>query len=347
MATAFSVEDRMPIFDATEFIPTSDSYWENEDAYTWLYAEARYCRSLMHRMKVNVVPEYYREHALPIYLQWRDEEKEVFHRGCIIPSPSGNINLANYLQQLALMASEENEHRAVWIKSLRCFLKFLREDTDLGQQGALEVIFPYKMEFRKGYSIQGKGEKIEEVERRYILRRVDAAASPIDILAASEITQNLAKIFLEGRPNSQHSAAEALGFAWLCHAVGSSRLITREKIIFSTPLAALKPPNTKISEDPSQLQYHIGIRSLFGIIEVPISKILYEFLIALPRDSKSDLIFTLPWRTLLRTFHEKGVKFSKRASNLGEISFLTLMSQPHEAIGHRPFLKQKSFKSKR
>ncbi len=346
-AISFSSKDKMPEFNANEFTPAPDSFWEKEDAYIWLYAEPRHYHSFMHRPKSNMVPEYYRQPALPVYLQWRNEEKEVFYRKCaMIPSPPENMPLADYLQQLALTVSEQNEHRDVWIESLRCFLQFLREDTDLDQQGALEVIFPYKMEFREGYSFQRKEGKVERVECRYILRRVDDAVYPIDILAAAEILQNLAKIVLEGRSNLQRSAAEALGFAWLCQAVGSYRLTTREEIVFSTPLAALKPPSPIQPKEFFRPEYHIGIKSLFGIIDVPISKVLYEFLLALPRDASSDRIFALPWRTLLRTFQNKGVAAAKRTQDLGKISFLTFMSQPHEAIGHRPSPMKRASKSK-
>jgi hypothetical protein len=334
-ATSFSIKDQMSEFDQNEYKPVSDDYWEKEDAYIWLYAEAWNFRAFMHRPRFTI-PEYFQQPAYPAYMQWKDEQKEVLYRGYTIPTPYEDQSLADYLNQLALMASEQNEHRAVWIKSLRCFIEFLRQDTDFDQQGAIESIFPYKMEFRPGYSLERVGEKVEKIERRYILRRVDDAVYPIDILAASDIIKNLARTFLEGRSNSQHSAAESLGFAWLCHAVGACRLMTREERVFATPVTQLK-----IQETNPLKKYSIGIDSFFGAIDIPISKTLYHFLLALPRDSATDRIFSLPWRSLLRTFQEKGVKASKQACNLGNITFLTFMSQPHEVIGHRAFIKKK------
>ncbi|WP_068466706.1 hypothetical protein [Candidatus Protochlamydia phocaeensis] len=332
-ATSFSIKDQMPEFDQNECM--SDDYWEKEDAYIWLYAEAWDFRAFMHRPKL-ALPDYFQQSAFPAYLQWQDEEKDILYRGYIIPPPGESQALGDYLQELALMASEQNEHRSVWIKSLRSFLEFLRQDTDFDQQGAIESLFPYKMEFRPGYSFERVGEKVEKVERRYILRRVDDAVYPIDILTASDIIKNLAKTFLEGRPNSQRSAAEALGFAWLCHVVGACRLMTREEAVFATPITQLK-----IQEANPVGEYSIGIESFFGVIDIPISKTLYHFLLALPRDPTTDRIFSLPWRSLLRTFQEKGVKASKQACNLGNITFLTFMSAPHEAIGHRAFINKK------
>jgi hypothetical protein len=49
MALAFTVADRMPIFDASTFTPAPDSAWEKDDAYTWLYGATRY-HPLMRRM---------------------------------------------------------------------------------------------------------------------------------------------------------------------------------------------------------------------------------------------------------------------------------------------------------
>ncbi len=341
LAASFSLKDQMPEFDVNGCMPAPDSYWEKEDAYMWLYAEAKHFRMFMHRPKTTTTPEYFQQPALPVYLQWEDEEKEIIYRGTIIPKPSESQTLADYLQELSLMIVEGNEHRSVWRKSLRCFLEFLRQDTDLAQQGGIEVLFPYRMELRKGMSLQRIGEKIQKVECHHILRRVEDAVYPIDILAASDIIKNLAETFLKGRPNSQHSAGEALAFTWVCHAVGAYRLMTREEIVFSTSITELKAPDPssekKIFIEP---EYYIGIQSLFGLIDVPISHTLHDFLKALPRDSGNTRIFSMPWRTLLRTFHEKGVQLSKKAQGLGRISFLTFMSPPHEAIGHRAPLKK-------
>jgi len=321
--------------DVGEFEFASDFYWEKEDAYILLYAEAWHFHSLMHRPKASSIPEYYQQPAGPVYLQWRNEQKEIFHRKtCFIPVP-GDVELGEYLRQLSNLIVDDNEKRCNWIKSLRSFLQFIRDDTDIEQQGALEVIFPYKMEIRPGYTFKHTKDGVQKVDRRSILRRVDDAVFPIDILAATEIIKNLIETTLEGRSNSQQSAAEALGFALLCHAVSSYRIITREEIVFDTPITALKSPDPTKPEDFFKPEYFIRIKSLYGIIDVPISKTLHDLLIALPRDPTNSNIFSMDWETVLRTFRNKGVKLSKRAKNLGKITFLTFLSQPHEAIGHR------------
>ena len=325
----------------------SELYWQKEEAYSWLYGEAWFFRSLMHRAKTNVVPNYFHQPALPVYQQWRSEEKEIFSRSThIIPTPD-TVSLGKYLHLLSSWIVDKNEKRTNWIKSLHCFLQFLREDTDLDQQGAIEVIFPYKMEIRPGYSFQHSEKGIQKVERPSILRRVYNSAYPIDILAASDILKNLAKTIFEGRPNAQQKAAETLGFALLCHAVGAYRVTTREEIVFTTPLTALKSPDPAQPKEYFKPEYFIGIKSLYGVVEVPISKTLHDFLITLPRDPKNECIFNTNLESLHRTFQNKGVKPSKRTQGLGKITFLTFMSQPHEAIGHRHSPMKKPRKSKK
>ncbi len=353
MATTFSIVDQNPLFDNTPIIPESDLFYEKENAYMLLYADAWNFRTYMHRRpKPTIIPEYYQQLALPIYQQWRRKEKEVFHRHCEqIPEPSDKLILSDYLNHLASTASERNEHRDVWIESLRSLLQFLREDTELDQKGFLEILFPSHesckgMEFRKGYSIERQGKKTKKVERRYILRKIEETVYPIDILAASEILMNLIQTILKGRPNVQRSAAEALGFSWLCHAIGNSRLTTRENLVFNIEIDNFKSIDVS-SAKWFQPTHFISIPSLFGIVDVPVSKTLYEFLFALPRDIGSNRIFNMDLDTLRRTFRDKGVKQSPRALHLGQITFLTFMSQPHEAIGHRPMLKKKGFKDKK
>lgn len=339
ICTPFNIKDRTPDFSNIEFDPAPYSFWKEDNAYIWIYAEAWHYRQLMSHPKNNKVPDYYLQPAQPIYQEWLDEEKEVIYRGTIIPEP-GDAILNDYLILLASCIQDGNEKRAVWIKSLKSFAQYIREDIHFELQGSLECIFPYKMEIRRGYSLQRIGNEFEEVERGYILRNIEDPVIPIDILAASDILKNLATVVLEGRPNSQHTAAEALGFAWLCHAVGSARLMTREINVYHTPMTALKAVDPGKLGNPLQPKFYVSIQTFHGPKDVPISKILYDFLIALPRNPKGHFIFSKPISTLLRTLYDKGVKTSERAKSLGKITFLTFMSQATHSFGHRPSFKK-------
>lgn len=337
---AFRVENRSPIFDSSEFTPAPDSFWEKDDAYGFLLADPHFSRQIVdynHKAPQPLMPEYYIQLALPIYQQWKDEEKEVCYRQCvIIPEPTEKETLIDYLQRLGHAIG--NEYRSIWIKSFRSFLQFLRDDMELDQKGPLEMLFPSK-EGCKGMEIRDDFTHTE-TERRIILRRIEDTVYPVDILVAAEIIQNLIHTALKGRPNSQRSAIEALAFAWLCLAVGFRRMSTREELVFFLTLDQLTCLNQKSLDKYSSPAYFVKMSSLFGLVETPISKILYELLRALPRDASSQRVFSMDLDTILRTFR-RAVKQSKRACNLGPITFLTFMSQPHEAIGHRAFLTSK------
>lgn len=348
-ALAFRVEDRSPIFDSSVFTPNPDSFWEKDDAYGLLCADPGFWRRIInyrYHTPCRSVPEYYSQPALPVYQQWRGEEKEVFYRKCVmIPEPVKEETLIAYLQRLERAVTDGNESRDVWIESLRSFLQFLRDDTELDQKGPLEVLFPSKegckgMEMRKDYTHKFEEGAVKEVERGVILRRIENTVYPIDVLAAAEIVQNLIHAVLEGRPNAQRSALEALAFAWLCLAVGFRRGVTRENLVFSVAVDQLYYFAQTDVDEYLKPTHFINVNSLFGPVDVPISRTLYDLLLALPRNTNSQQVFSMDLETVLRTFR-KAVKRSKRAQNLGPITFLTFMSSPHEAIGHRAFLAQK------
>lgn len=336
LATSFSVKDRTPDFNANEFVPQSDDSFEKEKAYILLFAEPWHYRALMHRPKLRQVSEYYQQPALGIYDLWQDSEKEVFYRGCIIPRPE-KVTLLEYLYQLASMITEGTEDRAVWQKSLRSFLQFIRKNLHLDEQGTLEVIFPYEMKFKDGYSLRKTENGIEKIECKQILRIVDEEIYPIDILSASDILQNLAHTVLNGRTNSQHIAAEALGYALLCHAIGICQLmtLTKEKIILKSLLTSLKHVKKEGADKYFQPEYYIAIKTYYGPVDVPISHTLHDFLIALPRAKDCLYIFTKPLSSLLRTLYNKGIAPSARAAKQGKITFRTFTSQPLESVYNR------------
>lgn len=236
---------------------------------------------------------------------------------------------------MASCIQEGNEKRAVWIKSLKSFLQYIREDTPFEIQGTLDCIFPYKMKINREDLPCYAPDTFVKREHGFILRNVNEPVYPIDVFAAAEILQNLAKAVLEGRPNGQYTAAEALGFAWLCHAVGFARVMTQEKVIHTTSLQALKTIDS--TEETKQYPNHfITIQTFHGLKDIPISKTLFDFLTALPRSEGDDSIFSKPISTLLRTLYDKGVSGSERAKSLGKITFRKFMSQSTHWYGHRP-----------
>ncbi len=343
--TAFSVKDCSPIFDDHACSKTTFSEIE-EEAYQWLYFDAWHPRAMMHRPKINPLPDYYHQLAIHLYEEWLELNRNIIDRGEIIPEPMEDCSLITYLRLLETKIINGCENRVVWMSSLKSFLQYLREDIPhKNMLGWLDSIFPYKMEIREHWVSERTENGVEKVKRQVILRNILPAVYPIDIQATSNIIKNLFKNSLEGRSNSQHSAAEALGFAWVCHAAAATQIMVEEQDLFEIKITDLIPPEPGMEKQWFKPEYYLRISSKNGFVNVPISKNLYMYLLALPRQSNSEYIFCLPWRTLYRTLLNKGVR---RRLNSGShmndnISFLTLMSQPHYAIGYRYTQARSSF----
>jgi hypothetical protein len=193
------------------------------------------------------------------------------------------------------------------------------------------------MEIREHWMLEKTKNGIEKVKRQIILRNIPPTVYPIDIQATSNIIKNLFKTVFEGRSNSQHSAAEALGFAWICHAAAFAHIMVEENDLFELKVTDLIAPEIGTKKEWFKPEYYLRISSNNGFVNAPISQNLYKYLLSLPRQSNNEHIFCLPWRSLYRTLLSKGV-YTPLASGKpmsDNISFLTLMSQPHYAIGYR------------
>jgi hypothetical protein len=243
-----------------------------------------------------------------------------------------------YIKKLEASIRKKCEKRVVWMKSLYSFLYFLREDADLVDKGLLEDIFP-SIESCKGrvikkvYKYKRKGK--EEIETLEIYRIVENTAYPIDIFTSAEIVLNLMNAVLNGRKNLQRSAAQALGFAWVCLHIGRFGIPIQEKELYSIEITELIDNEIDIALNPFSPTHFIKINTIHGVHNIPISRLLYDYLLALPRDLESNKVFNMDWSTVLRTFRNKGIKLSSKAQGLGQITFLTFMQKPHELIGYR------------
>ena len=346
-ATSFSVKDRLPEFNHTEFVPAPDAYWTIDDAYMWNYAEAWHPRTLMHRPKKNPMPDCYHKPAKSFYDGWIDQEADVTIRGCKFIPPPADRSLIDYLKTISSIITEKNEDRNVWVDSVASFTGYLRKLIPLIDQGELEGIFPREREIRPGYTHKHTEKGVVKVKVSYILRRAkNDAVYAIDVLAFSEIIQNLVQTAIGGRPQAHHLALETLGFALLCHAVGSARGVIEENILFTASLTGLTSPDPQAPIEYFQPSYFIAIQTHFGIVNIPISKTLHDFLVALPRDPNSKGIFTKPIENLYRTL-KRAVAKSKRCQRLGHITFGTFLTPLDLAIGQRFSPKKNSSKLKK
>jgi hypothetical protein len=300
-----------------EHISPPASYWEKDDAYTWLYGARRY-HPLMHRMgPIRPLPSFYSQPVQPLFDKWLAKILDVQNiPGYRIPKPLEGQKVHAYLELLQSIVIDKKERRKIWWHSLRSFTKFLRDQARqrMEELGELDVIFPEDM----------------TIYFDMIIRKVPDTLYPIDIWAAADILKILARFVLEGRTNSQESAAQALGLAWVCLASGHARFMTRLEVLHEIHPGNVKEVN---QGDPFTPNHWLNIRTLFGKTDAPISKMLHDYLVALPK-TNPHYVFSLPLRTLRRTL-DRAIATSDLTKHLGKITFLTLMHLCHEGRGHR------------
>jgi len=289
-----------------------DSYSGRAYAYAWLYATKDYLPLMGQPRVIQPLNKAYQVPVQPLFDEWVDLCLDVQNKDSYrIPDPLEEETLWNYLKRLHTMVSDEKERRKIWLRSLRSFTEFLR--VKFKQQieilGDLESIFPKKMEF------------VEDV----IIRKVPKTLYPIDIWAASQILQNLAFLVMEGRPNAQASAAQALGLAWVCLAAAHARCTTRLDFLHEIAVSSMQKllPQGQV----------LLIRARHIKREVPISKTLYDYLDVLSKDDDM-YVFGKDLRSYRRSF-DHAVSLSNMAHDLGKITFYTLMHRPHEVLGYR------------
>lgn len=299
---------------------------EKSDAYAWVYG-AKHYYPLMQPVVVDplmqpvvvgrAVPALYLRPALPLFNKWLglflDVQNKESYR---IPDPMKEETVLQYLERLQSILVEGNERRKIWWSSLRSFVDFLRNKDikNMESLGELESIFPEEM----------------MLYFDCILRKVPVTLYPVDIWVVAEILQNLAKIVLEGRSNSQGSAAQALGFAWVCLASGHARCMTRLECLRDVVVKNIKEGT---QDDPFFPNHWVSLRTCFGQVEAPISDMVYKYLLSLPR-TNSRYIFEMPLRSLRRSL-DRAIAASNSAKGLGKITFFTFMHRSHEVRGYR------------
>jgi hypothetical protein len=200
-----------------------------------------------------------------------------------------------------------------------------------------------------------------KISRKSITRLTPNTAQPIDIKMAAEVIQGLVTR-TKGRPNARKTAAQALGMAWLClsyafanvnpaeiviHHMTKTDLICKEVPIKyignplltdETALPSL-PNKAHASENIGNREYKHYFSSVVssnGEAEVPISSFLYHYLMSLPKlshdPSKRSRLFPSDITSLRRAL--TAVTENNRFLS-GKVTFLTLLSKPHESIGLR------------
>lgn len=291
------------------------TFCKNREAYCWIHATDDYSGLLPRESYGKNPPKLFMESAMDHYDKWFRIATDLKFRMNIIPQPNQEDRLIDYLAKLS-SDSLSKDKQSKWWESLTSFINFTRLALDFDDRAYLNNIFPDKM----------------RIHHESIIRIVPKTLYPVDIFVASEIIQALVNKVLAGRKNVQRSAAEALGFAWLCLAFSWLYLPTYEENLHQISTEDLFKGYS--GEEPYSA--HVNVLTLFGDVKVPVSEHLYAYLeaLSLTHDSDSKLIFKLPLRSIKRSFDSTSCLLPT-LSNLGKITFLTLTYPPHEVIGRR------------
>jgi hypothetical protein len=301
---------------------SNNGSWQNEEAYCWIYADPEYY-FLMGNEYSKSHPEVpaAKKKAKPYYHAWLHEDhylQEILPY--IIQQPDNEDTLASYLERTYANIHKQKGSRTLEWRSLKSFIEYLRCILPADQVEFIEVLFPEGMAMLNGYII--KNEKL--------------SACPIDILLTVKILQELVKRVFEGRPNAQHSAAEALALCWMCLTSARRRLLTAFRMIYKAPLTSLSLQKDTDDIYGRTLHNSFALPTFYGRAQTFISEYLFEYLSALNLASqeKGKTILHCPQRILERSLYDIVQKIPE-AQKLGKITFLTFMSLPHEIIGQR------------
>lgn len=245
-----------------------------------------------------------------------------------IEKPAQDELLYNFIVRLAHSIEDDGQgHRLEW-RALKSFLDFLRKTYPKEQVAFIEHIFPYKMKLHYGK----------------IIRFIPPEAYPIPENTAAKILMELARRCRSGRPDAQQTAIESLALCWLCIAASRIRLPkTLETISNIKSTAVLSGAEFSISTIPTYGGNKFWrplvdgdfsvllVPTLFGEQPLKISNRLCSFLKAvssLPSKQPRETILKKPRRSLTRMFDEV-VKSVKPNPKYGNITYLSLLNQPH------------------
>lgn len=292
--------------------------WPRKEAYCWVFADLYDHFGRFDRTAPDVDAAH--ELARPHYDAWLKLELDIQWRSAgIIEYPYEKETVQCYLDRILSGFHKDKACKSAKWRSLCSFISYLRQIYPLDERGCIEEIFPEEMKLFNG--------RIAKIN--------PPTAYPIDVYTTASILKNLAVEVLEGRPNAQLCAAEALGLAMVCLTSSRRRLPTQLKLVSQIPINCLLFPGSPDYSDKINRPL-LMIPTFYGTSLVPISQTMANYLNAtkniLPKE-RATLFQSHP-RSLLRVL-DGIVKNLPSAVNLGKITFLTFLSHPHEAIGQR------------
>jgi len=168
--------------------------------------------------------------------------------------PLKNETLREFIiRMVESVESEGIDSRLEW-RALKSFLDYLRQINHT-EWAFVEHLFPKKM----------------DIFHNRIIRKIPPKIYPISEILVGKIILEFMNMTLNDRPNAQHTAAEGLGFAWLCLAAARLRLPVHLK----TKLYFISSEAISFKENIP----YLSVPTLFGDQKIRISHRLAEYLL--------------------------------------------------------------------
>jgi len=313
--------------------------WKEEEARCWLFADSNHlpiqnmndeftphkkdCWTLLPETGVYLVL------AKEAYNRWMEMDLNIqeFQKHTPFTIP-GDESLRDCLLRLWEKVNRVPDRKGNWLRFLRSFLGFLRENfIPKNEQAFLDALFPQEFGLiRKLVDLDFKGEK---PMKNSIFRKTRFCAHRIDIVTAAAVLKGLAAAVLTGRSNAQHTAAETLALVWIC--------------LFHARTPQPSRVNWLSEIKQSQLINHQGRAFLirptsWGHVPTEISSFLAAYLSKLPNANALNPadapLLTKHLNCLQRTL-KNIIGKTKEAKKMGQITFQTFMNAPHPFIGRR------------
>jgi hypothetical protein len=249
-----------------------------------------------------------------------------------ILEPSEQETLVQFIERLSQSIEKKGKgHRLGW-RALRSFLDFVRHRYPTEQVAFVEHLFPQKMDLRHGR----------------IRRLIPSEAYPIPEKTAAEILIEFAYRCRNGRPDARHTAAEGMALCWLCVASSRIRLPKTLEMITGLEATAVLPGSEfSISKVPTFGSKCSTVDDEFSVLRVPtwfgyqplkISNRIAAFLKIVAQISSKqprNTILQRPAASLRRAF-DAVLQTVAPPSEYGNITYLSLLNQPHIFGDHRP-----------
>lgn len=308
-----------PREDLSFFFHPKPRTWEEKKASCWISGSGEITESdqLEKRVQVDLplsdLAKDKASHSVKCWKEWLSIKQayyEYFDAFEFEEPRDGETNL-EFLVRMAYLVEEEGPGARLEWRAFKSFLGYLRKLSP-EEVAFIEHVFPRKMDIFHGR----------------IIRKIAPEEPALPIKNVSELLRELAFMARHGHKNVQLGALESLGLCWICLTAARLRLPIDFETLHATDFSALF-----FDKEIPNLQ----VPTLFGLIEIGISNLVFRFLDTLahiPSKKPRATILQRSSRSLKRPF-ETALQNIQMPEKFGNITYVSLLKSPHYAGEHR------------